>query len=252
MEGCFRGTERPLTPIGRRFALSDMPGVGVSCGEDGVFVGGVPLLERISSFNPNGRCRWQLRPISALNLDLSARYGLPIEFDQKIDALRAVGQALDRGDLVHAQIGTLHLEIPDPPALAKFAQTFDDVFDFARQLRRSRMLKADWDPTSIRAGRQVVQTGSVKNSLRQARHSTNLLPASKMRIKAPSPNRMRRSYRRKLRFRLHLNFRAEYHSRQKSCRHRLSRISVPAICRQIHIPTDQNVSRSGLKRRTTV
>jgi hypothetical protein len=136
-----------LALVGRRFSLSDVPGVGVSCGENGLFVGGVPLLERVCDSGEFGLDQWRLRPASALNRDLSACYGLPVEVDRKIDGLVAVSQALSRGDMMHAQIATLHLEIPDPPTLAKSIQTPDDILDLARRLRSSGMLKADWDPT---------------------------------------------------------------------------------------------------------
>ena len=36
--------EVSMTQLGRRFGLSEMPGSGVSCGKDGLFVGEVPLL----------------------------------------------------------------------------------------------------------------------------------------------------------------------------------------------------------------
>jgi hypothetical protein len=39
---------------------------------------------------------------------------LSIEFGQKIGGLMAVARALSRGDIIHAQIAMLHLEIPDP------------------------------------------------------------------------------------------------------------------------------------------
>ena len=94
-----------MSYLGRCFGLSDVPGRGVSCGENGVFVGEVPLLE-----GPSASDRWKPRPTSDLNRDLTARYGLPIEFDRKFDGLQAVAQALGRGDLIHAQIATLHLE----------------------------------------------------------------------------------------------------------------------------------------------
>lgn len=131
-----------MSYLGRCFGLSDVPGRGVSCGENGVFVGEVPLLE-----GPSASDRWKPRPASDLNRDLTARYGLPIEFDRKLDGLQAVAQALGRGDLIHAQIATLHLEIPDPPPLAKSAQTPGEIIDLARQLWASGLLKAGWDPT---------------------------------------------------------------------------------------------------------
>jgi hypothetical protein len=95
---------------------------------------------------PGESARWRPRTVTDLNRDLSKCYGLPIEFDQKVDGLGAIARALGRGDLIHAQIATLHLEIPDPPPLTKSAQTLDEIIDLARQLRGSGLLKADWDP----------------------------------------------------------------------------------------------------------
>ena len=107
-----------LTYLGRYFGLSDVPGTRIWCGENGVYVGAVPLLERMCGLGVCGRhYQWQPRPVSDLNRDLSLCYGLPVEFARKIDGLRRVARALDRGDIVHAQIATLHLEIPDPPPL---------------------------------------------------------------------------------------------------------------------------------------
>jgi hypothetical protein len=137
--------EERLTYLGRRFGLSDVSGKGVSCSEKGVFVGAVPLLERAGSRGePN---QWRPRLVADINRDLGECYGLPVEFDRKIEALRAAGQALGRGDLVYAQIATLHLALPDPPALQKSAQVPREVIDLARQLRASGLLRADWDPT---------------------------------------------------------------------------------------------------------
>jgi hypothetical protein len=50
-----------------------------------------------------------------LNRDLSKRYGVPIEFDAKLEGLAVIARALDRGDLLLAHVATLHLQIPDPP-----------------------------------------------------------------------------------------------------------------------------------------
>ena len=131
-----------MTQIGQRFGLSHNRGDGIFCSEDGLFVGDVPLLKQ------SGRASdlWQLRPISDLNRDLSRRYGLPIELDGKIGGLTAVARALNRGDLVHAQIAALHLRIPDPPSLAKSRRTTSEIMDLAYRLRASGLLKADWDP----------------------------------------------------------------------------------------------------------
>jgi hypothetical protein len=134
-----------LNQLGRRFGLSNAPGSGVWCGENGVLVGAVPLLEQGSGRNEPDR--WQPRPVFGLNCDLSECYGLPIEFAPKIGGLEAAARALNRGDLLHAQIATMHLQIPDPPLLNKSLQDTREIIDLARQLRASGLFKADWDPT---------------------------------------------------------------------------------------------------------
>jgi hypothetical protein len=134
-----------LTALGRRFGLSNEFGSGIFCGENGVFVGAVPLLLRRGG--QRGPGQWQPRPISDLNRDLSECYGLPIEFNQKFGNLAAISQALNRGDLLHAQIATTHLQIPDPPPLTKCPQTFSGIVDLARRLQASGLLNAYWDPS---------------------------------------------------------------------------------------------------------
>jgi hypothetical protein len=71
----------------------------------------------------------------------------PIEISSKMGSLAAIARALDRGDLVHALIAAPHLQLPDPPDLAKSAPTVSEVIDLARGLKASGLLKADWDPT---------------------------------------------------------------------------------------------------------
>jgi hypothetical protein len=136
--------ETKLNQIGRRFALSELRGVGVSCSKDGVFVGSVPLLSHRSA---NEADQWQPRAASDLNRELGKYYGLPVEFDCKMAGLATVAQALNRGDLLHAQIATLHLQIPDPPRLTKASRSAEDIIDLARQLTASGLLRADWDST---------------------------------------------------------------------------------------------------------
>lgn len=135
-----------MSYIGRRFGLSNEPGSGVSCGENGAYVGGVPLLERVYRSRAGGHDQWHPRPVHNLNRDLGLRYGLPIEFDRKVTGLRAVAQALSRNDITYAQIATLHLQIPDPPPLTKLPQSAREVIDLARRLQASGLLKSDWDP----------------------------------------------------------------------------------------------------------
>jgi hypothetical protein len=68
------------------------------------------------------------------------------QFDRKIDGLCAVARALDRGDLVHAQIATLHLQIPDPLRSGHSGRSIHEIYDLVRQLRAYELLKEDWDP----------------------------------------------------------------------------------------------------------
>jgi tetratricopeptide (TPR) repeat protein len=98
-----------LFPNGRRFALSDQPGYGVSCGATGVFVGAVPLSQPCR--NCGNFQKWRARPLDELNRDLSMCYGVPVDFGAKVERLAAIARALDRGDLLHAHIATLHLQI---------------------------------------------------------------------------------------------------------------------------------------------
>jgi hypothetical protein len=131
-----------MTQLGRRFSLSPVSGAGVCCGETGLFVDDVPLLE----VGQDQSGRWQPRPVSDLNHDLSEHYGLPIDCNAKISGLASIARALNRGDILHAQIVALHPQFPDPPALTKAALSAGEIVDLARQLRASGLLKTDWDP----------------------------------------------------------------------------------------------------------
>ena len=80
-----------MSQLGLRFGLSDTLGIGVSCSADGLFVGGVPLLER--TYSAGGLEQWQPRPASELNRDLGQRYGLPIDFNTRMSGLAEIGRA---------------------------------------------------------------------------------------------------------------------------------------------------------------
>jgi hypothetical protein len=83
--------------------------------------------------------KFRMRPLADLNRDLSGRYGLPIDFSAKAASLESIAQALSRGDIIHAQIATLHLQIPNPPTLAKALQAAVEVVALANDLRASRL-----------------------------------------------------------------------------------------------------------------
>jgi hypothetical protein len=94
-----------LTKIGQSFGLSHEPEWGVFCGENGAFVGGIPLLKQRNG----GRSElgeWWPRSLFDLNRDLSLCYGLPIEFNSKMSGLEVVSRALNRCDLIHCNIAS--------------------------------------------------------------------------------------------------------------------------------------------------
>jgi hypothetical protein len=140
-----------LSQIGRWFGLSEQHGHGVSCDETGVLVGSVPLVEPCHGCA--GLKKFRPRPLADINRDLSKRYGLPVEFDAKIEGLAAIARALDRGDVLYARIATLHLQIPDPPPLAKrCSTTFCDPIRsviFKSLTNGSRRIRKIPTPTSI-------------------------------------------------------------------------------------------------------
>src|ERR1700683_3868963 len=98
----------------RRFQLADTPSAGVYCDEGGLFVGGTPLLEHVSK-----GASWQPRPLDQLSLALGRVYGLEVDGAAIANGIAALAGALDRHDVAHAQLVTLFLRMPDPPALSK-------------------------------------------------------------------------------------------------------------------------------------
>jgi hypothetical protein len=123
------------------FHLSPHGKVGVSCGEDGVFVGATSLLKRMQT---KGRDAWEPRSCEELSEQLSALYGLPIEMSAKQAGLKTIAAALNDGDLVRAQIATVLLGIPDLPRLAKGDDSREQMIKLIRDLHWTGMLK--WNP----------------------------------------------------------------------------------------------------------
>ena len=104
-------------PVFRFFRLSDE---GVRCDENGLFVGGAPLLA--ASPRPRGGVAWAARPADEQRHDLGSRYGFPVDVAAKREGLAGVARALEHGDLALAQVSALLLRFPDPPSLAKGAR----------------------------------------------------------------------------------------------------------------------------------
>lgn len=128
-----------LPLIASRFGLSECTENGVACCEEGVFVAGVPLLEKVHE--PNAV--WRPRPLTDLNHEIAKRYGLPIDLSGRLDSLRAISRALDAGDLIYARLLTLHLRIPDP---TQHKSDAGELIALAHRLRANGLLKVAWDP----------------------------------------------------------------------------------------------------------
>jgi hypothetical protein len=124
----------------RFFRLSDG---SVQCGEDGLFVGSVPMLIRSPKVDSD-EC-WVVRPVDELDRDIGECYGLPVGVASKRAGLEGVARALDRGEMALAKIAAVLLGFPDPPSLTKGAPTSGSV-ELATQLFWSGLLKGDWDP----------------------------------------------------------------------------------------------------------
>jgi hypothetical protein len=123
---------------------------GVSCNEYGVFVGHIPLLKR----SPGS---WTVRSIAKLNDELTACYRLPVDITSKANALALVANALNRGDRAMAAIAAVQMQFPDPPLIAKGAESFVETTRRAAELHRSGLLKV-WDP------REHPRTGAPPNA----------------------------------------------------------------------------------------
>ena len=125
------------------FRLSPRLDGGVFCDESGAFVGAIPMLARTRG---NGKDEWRPRDCDDLAQEMSAQYGLPIDMSSKRGGLTVIAKALGEGDVARAQVATVLLGIPDPPSLSKGAPSRQAMIAVAADLRRSGLLKADWDP----------------------------------------------------------------------------------------------------------
>jgi hypothetical protein len=131
-------------PGARAFTLASSRHSGsVAFDEEGVFVGGVPLLKREQT--SNGFAHWSVRPLDALDAELTVVYRLPIDIARKANALARIAAALNRGDRATAAIATVHMQFPDPPPLAKGAESRAELERRAVELAQSGLLKF-WDP----------------------------------------------------------------------------------------------------------
>lgn len=77
----------------RFFRLSETPGVGVRCSDQGLSVGPTPLLESVRA--ANGHAEWRVRSANAITRDLSKNYGMPIAVSAKMPGIAAIARALN-------------------------------------------------------------------------------------------------------------------------------------------------------------
>jgi hypothetical protein len=112
---------------------------GVSCSDQGVSVGPVPLLTRVAT--PGGGFRWRPRPAAEISAALSDCYGFAFDATAKMRGLEAVAHALTRGDTVLAQIVTLNLHLSDPPRIEKR----DPLTEHPGRPYQSDISKTGWD-----------------------------------------------------------------------------------------------------------
>jgi hypothetical protein len=138
-------------PRMRIFRLSER-GHGVSCDEEGLFIGPVPLLTRNKP--GDGRDIWSVRPDSELNQELATHYNLPINVSLKLGGIMAVARALNRGNLVLAKIAAVQLQFPDSSLLATEIGAPEHRMRVAAELYWSGLLKIDddWESKHPRTG----------------------------------------------------------------------------------------------------
>jgi hypothetical protein len=82
--------------------------LGLSCTEDGLFLGRTPLIERRGT-------RFSIRSRAEIERLLSHAYGTDVDIDQLVSALSTVTAALNANDPCLARIAAVHLRIPELP-----------------------------------------------------------------------------------------------------------------------------------------
>ena len=121
---------------------------GVECDEQGLRLGGLPLLAR------DGRGAWKARDERELGRDLSHVYGFRVAAGAKMAGFGVVAKSLQDGNLVKAQVAALLLRLPDPPSRTDAALGKSAERRLYCDLVASGLLKADadWDEKHPRTG----------------------------------------------------------------------------------------------------
>ena len=98
--------------------------------------------------------RWSRPDKAHVSLTLSRLYGFSIDITRKCNGLNVVAAALESGQVARAQIAALLLQLPDPPAAEKSADSERDRGRLARGLIACGLIKAEdgWDEEHPRLG----------------------------------------------------------------------------------------------------
>ena len=91
--------------------------LGLSCDEDGIFLAGDSALVAPIT-DAAGRRIYRARPIAEINVALSAAFGRPVDFSDRMAGLRLAARYLTAGDWALAKIAAVQLRVPDLPNAA--------------------------------------------------------------------------------------------------------------------------------------
>jgi hypothetical protein len=94
-----------------KLSSGDDWGLGLSCTEDGLYLGGTALVERHEG-------SYAVRPRAELERLLVRAYGAGFVLDGVMPGFRVVAAALGERNLCLAQIAAVHLRMPDFPDTA--------------------------------------------------------------------------------------------------------------------------------------
>ena len=87
--------------------------LGLCCDEDGIFIGDYALVTPIT--DATGRRLYRARPLTEINIALSAAYGRAVDFSDRMAGLRLAARYLSAGERALAKIAAVHLRVPDLP-----------------------------------------------------------------------------------------------------------------------------------------
>jgi hypothetical protein len=110
--------------------------LGLACTDDGLFLGGTPLIERHDG-------RFVVRDRDEIERLLRRGHRYIVEADRLMPGLAAVARALNAGDRCLARIAAVHLRLPDlpNPAARDAMEAEDSLIKYARDGG-----SLDWNP----------------------------------------------------------------------------------------------------------